>query len=465
MPNDAVEVSSVAPPPAVPLISPRGLVFIGHSSRLRPDGELRPPDSPEQHRARKKYLAALLDALQHELEGRGFDVWVDRRNLPAGDDIDAVIHEALHYCRVGVLLVDHDALDADYMRNEANILMFQRPRRELLVLPVLLNGLTDEDVADSPLGRQTRVHRLRPLRPAPKTWETASAGLVAAEVAAEVDGSVPPGDSSLDDVVTRWLQLMMQDLAEVDPRTLTTAAQHLGVGAEAWRRSHDRRRTLVAALLACTDLKRLFKAVRAIVPSLRSAGTAERTVERVLPLWVDPAASRVVLETADLPPDERLLGLSTRDYGLGRHVVERTTLSSPDYEVLRLPDVLGEAPLEEWVSRCARTIREALHLDEDEDDDTIREDLDDLYNAVWALLRLDVLDAATAQYAVDEVQRRFGPLSFILLGYRQEAGWTRPPITDAYEDLDRDTERRAMTFVRRTNGLIAGNAQEVSRAD
>jgi hypothetical protein len=396
-----------------------------------------------------------MDGLEAALKSLGFDIWVDRRRMAGGDDIDAVVTAALSLCDVAVVLVDHDALNSNYMRYEVNSLRYRLAVGDrIAVIPVLLGGVTDQDLATSPAGMHVGLGGLMPVRPSAIKANATTAPATVAEIVAAVDRQALPAPDRSGSPTRMWIELVGCLLKEVPDILLWRAAEKVGMSQVEWDRTRDKRAALAAALLGCPDAQAVYSAMQQMIGFI-SARDAEMAVDRILPLWVDPDAASVVIGSDDLPHGERLLGLNTRAFRLGRHVVQRATVSSPEYITLPLPDVAGEKPLDEIIIRYDQTLRDTLHLSKLDTAETVLDDLSDRYRGVYVLLRFDTLDPAMASFAIEELQRRFPGVTLILLTAEMSAVLAGNQVRNAYSDFDRRTELRARKYISQTNALIS----------
>lgn len=430
-----------------------GLVFLSHSSRQRDPEELSPDDKLNRHLHRKRFLSAVLEELQGKLEGEGFDVWWDRLNLRGGDVFDALIYDALALCDAAIVLVDRDALDSNYVRREVTILTFRASVGDgLTILPVLLGGVTDKELADSPLGRNTDLHTRLPVRPQAKKTNVTNAPGIVNEIVAALADRLESKANRLDSLTRRWIEDISFLLSGLSDDLLWRAAQSLGESRSEWLRNENKQRAIAASLLGSDKLDDVYAALREVVDWL-APHHAKLTVERTQPLWVDLHAARVVQDTSQLTNGRRVVGVSTRAYRLGRDVCLRATVASPQYRVLRLPDVVGEAPLQELTDRYDETIRTALNLSKVDEPETVTNKLSG-FRGIYALMRCDTLDVATTAALVETMQLRFPGISLVLLGNRESGIWRNLPMEHAYSDLSMEVELDARRYVSQIAQLI-----------
>jgi hypothetical protein len=426
-------------------------VFISHSSRLRAESELRPGDTLNRHTFRKKYLADLIEITQARLRDSGVEVWVDRNQIHPGDDFDGKISFALYECDIGIILLDLDALDSPWVRKEATILMWRHAIGGVRVVPVLLGGLTTRDLRESELGTTVRLGDLTVLQPPTPKLNYAAAAFLANLIDLEVrrDARLPDVDSPS----ARWIQDFIHFTSGIPADRLWRVAERLGIDKDDWARATDRHAVVAGALLGA-DMSRAHQALVQLVDLLDEDRAKERTVHRALPLWVDLDAAKIVADSAELPPDRRLLAIATPAYRLGEHVIQRATFSAQEYTTLRLPDIVGEGTQDELLERYDATLRRLLHFFDDDSPEEISGELDSLGGRVFALIRCENLRPGTTTNVFNSLRKRFPGVTFVLLGRRENRVWQALQAPLVYRQNSNAWERSARRYVSRTASLI-----------
>lgn len=101
------------------------------------------------HSSKTAENLVLLQGVCAGLKQKGFEVLVDRDGqLYAGLDWDLRINEWMAECHAAVILFSQAALhDSDWIKKEAAILSWRRElQSDFILIPVLLNGITPEDL-------------------------------------------------------------------------------------------------------------------------------------------------------------------------------------------------------------------------------------------------------------------------------------------------------------------------------
>jgi TIR domain len=425
----------------------RGLVFLSHSSRERDETELGPGDSLNNHRYRKKYLGQLLGELGDQLKAAGFQPWLDRTDLGAGERFDTLIYDALYRCRAAVILIDRDTLDSNYVAKEATILVWRQTVGDpVYLLPVLLGGVTEAEVKESRLGRQSGIDRLSSIRAASRKLN----GPAARETAMQISGKVANGAfglDSLDSPKLRWIDDVSHYLSGASDSALLRAARTIGVEQHAWHRTARKREAIAAALLSC-DIRKTFKVLQGLLHQL-DTDRAKKTVRHAEPLWVDLNAARVVMEANDLPAEARIVGLTTDSLEYGAHLARRATACAPEYPVCKFPVVSGENPVRELVRRYDHTLRELLNVPPHATSEEMAGYLD-YSQGIYVVMRCDTHSPKTLQAVMDELHRRFPGIVVIAVAGPQRPIWRSVRFRQAYARFAQKEEDMAAWY---TNSL------------
>lgn len=127
-------------------------VFISHSSRGDADA------------------ASVLSAIRRALKAARFEPLVDERGLKGGDDWRLRLHTWMSHCDAAILLLSRQALESDWVLQEATILTARRVVQGLdhtvetfLLLPVLV-GITMKDVSAHPAFAELDLPSIQALR-------------------------------------------------------------------------------------------------------------------------------------------------------------------------------------------------------------------------------------------------------------------------------------------------------------
>jgi len=245
--------------------------------------------------SRDEYGRWVREALCQGLRDRGYEVLVDADGLRSGDEWRPRLYCWLRECRAAVVLLNRAALESDWVRREADILMWRRSfNGSLLVLPVLVGDVTAEDVREAGFGDLSEVQMTH------QVPTTASLKLSPSEAALEILDRFPdlPRHED-DDLVSRWVEDIAAQFAQV-----WTVDRLPRVGAALGLPERDLSSLvpqsdvscgfLAAQMLHTHEATRLDKALREI--SRHMDGSAlDHLVHLVLPVWIDPTSARWIL--------------------------------------------------------------------------------------------------------------------------------------------------------------------------
>ncbi|QLH38092.1 MAG: CHAT domain-containing protein [Defluviicoccus sp.] len=104
-------------------------VFISHSSKDKP----------------------AVEALAQALRARGINVWLDKWEIRAGDDIVAKINDGLEEAGGGIVVFSKESWDNPWVQAEANYLQYARIKEGKVLIPVIVG---DDDLWRPPLLRR-----------------------------------------------------------------------------------------------------------------------------------------------------------------------------------------------------------------------------------------------------------------------------------------------------------------------
>ena len=79
-------------------------------------------------------------------ETHGVDAWVDEWEIRPGDKFAEKIHDALAKADAVVVVLSENSVDSDWVKNEINAATVREVNEEAKLLPVVLDGLTDQRI-------------------------------------------------------------------------------------------------------------------------------------------------------------------------------------------------------------------------------------------------------------------------------------------------------------------------------
>lgn len=412
-----------------------------------------PGDSPSNHRHRKRFIAELITKLVAAVEREGFEVWVDRERLRAGDAFEQPIDYAMGRCHIGIVLIDLDALHAPYVLREVATLMYRRSVAGVTVLPVVLRSASQSKLAASPLAA-TGILDLTPLRsPAQRDNHRAIPGLVRA-IVERIKELGPLHDDTPEG---RWIDDFAHHIRRVPDERLWRVAEKLGLTRSDWDRIPDKARALPTLFLGA-PLPDVERAIVQLAHLIDEDGPRGGAIRMAMPLWVDVDHARKLRDVAEIPEEERVCVVFTAALRLGQHVVERATCAAPETRTARPPDVFGEDAFAELFERYSETLRLLLNLGRSAKPTQVRGRLDQLNGLVFALVRCDTLNFGAANGLLKALGRRFPGIVFIALGDRDSPILERLDAVRAGPRAEREAEARQ--YVSSLHSLL-GNVVDV----
>ncbi|GAB2581398.1 toll/interleukin-1 receptor domain-containing protein [Kribbella endophytica] len=423
-------------------------VFISHTSRERSESELTlPGDTMNKHKARKRYMQYVLAGLTEGFAARQIDVWIDQREIDAGDDFEQAICLSLVRCSAAIVLIDRDALTSGYMREEARLLGWRKILEpDLLIVPVLLGGVTAAEFAKSPLGAAGGLSRLSHFLPDNRKQNQAAAALAARQICAQIE--LYP----LAPKAARWVNDVAHFIAAAPAHALDEAAEVLGIFPDTLL-AHKEKHALIAAALLNSSLQTAFQVMQTIAEYL-SDRDLEAAKRRIVPLWVDLEDARVLMKVSDAPPRERIVHLiAGRLLPAAEHAVHRASASQRNVRTAKLGGVAGEDMVAELVDRYDVELRSKLNLEFDDSPDYINDLLLLKRSVVFALMNCDQVPYQVIRAVLLELMRRFPGVVFALVSSdpavdpRQLRGQRIRLATDDTED------RRTLHLIREIQGL------------
>jgi hypothetical protein len=283
-------------------------IFISHSAKSTADAE---------------YLAAV----KKGLETAGFDVWLDRQDLKAGDDWNQKIGNSLVYCQGAVVLTSKDSLASFYVQHEiSNLLLRWRRERDpqtgesaFPLCPVLLSAdvVPELEKDFSKAIRFTDVNYI-------------AAGPAADAVTRLVDAFKGIQDFDSDNSPLAAVEDQIMSILAVPTlrRTMMRAAQQAGFPAPTGATIEA-----IALELARNLLTRPLEAVYQFLLALGAGITHEQRrnlFHLAAPAWVSPeAAVRLAGALAKMPPDACIVNAEYVDFTPGMYL-RRARLELPD---------------------------------------------------------------------------------------------------------------------------------------
>lgn len=429
-------------------------VFISYSNSERSPGDLAQDDTPEDHRSRKEYVRSLIGDLKRELHDVGHSVWVDQDRILPGWDFGVHIDRGIAECLAAVVLIDRDAVEASqYMRRELTLLLHHRARG-LQVVPVLLGGVTLQQLgASSLMSEYTGLPGVSIL--------DASGGIDDSEgrsdVAKRIVRALEPSLAKLTQGPAKyWMDavcsLLLQD--GVEPM-YAGLREDLGIDERESVYRHLPERVIAAALLNAerTEVEKAITRLQAVL----SAESLKRLVDHVRPLWVEHDDATVVAEALEPDSQRRVVALPTDRVELGRDVVKRSTFCSTGYQIDAVAGVVGEGSVDEMLHAYEKTLRMGLGFtgeDEESDPAPLEEVVDEvreIRQGALGLINTESLEARHVLALKEGLDRRFPGFTFIFM-----AGKRRENLPHGVEKMEWEpaTMKKVNRYVNRMNGYI-----------
>ncbi|MEE4424092.1 toll/interleukin-1 receptor domain-containing protein [Streptomyces bugieae] len=316
-------------------------VFLSHSSKADP------------HAREVRELVA------HGLRRRGYDVLVDVEGLSEGEEWRARVYHWLAECEAAVVLVNRHALESEWVRKEAALLMWRRFFNPALhVVPALVGGVTARELSASGLRELGALQAARP----------PCRGVAPAEEAAAVLAGFPEvpvrGNG---DVVGEWVENIAAQLRQVwTPERLTKFGEALDLPPDDVARAtapvagHG---FLAAQMLHTHEVARLGRVIETIRYHIDEVPLGH-LVTLTLPVWVDAGSARHVLP-AGQGAHRRTVVLNVRNPDTGTYYLSRAYCVDSSkylYTVAGLGS-LGEEDEETALrAECERAVKHLLGM-------------------------------------------------------------------------------------------------------
>ena len=268
----------------------RTRIFISHSCKdveIADDVPFEAEADPRKKRL--KYARYIRDEVERLL-GDDFEVLLDRKLLDPGDRWPIKLLRWLGDCDGAVLLLSEDAIKSKWVLQEATVLTWRRHLRAgFRLIPVRLGGLADEALKEAGFG-PLQISDIQAAKvEGTVDFSRAEADALAARIAARFEDMVLADE---DDEMRQWIAEVTRILEPLGDDILARTREPLGIADDDWAHFDDRART-VAHYLLRAGLQRTSKALERIVTvlSAHNADAFARLADKLLPMWVDPAAA------------------------------------------------------------------------------------------------------------------------------------------------------------------------------
>jgi hypothetical protein len=399
-----------------------------------------------RHQQRKRYLNQLLEMLPEAFARKKLGVWIDRRELSAGDKFEHAICLALIRCSAAVLLVDRDALTSEYMQEEAKLLGWRKILEpELQIVPVLLGDVSALDFARSPLGQTGGLSRLSVLTPASRKQNRLATLQTAMDVSDRID-LVPLAPRA-----ARWVNDLAHFISPAPAHALDEAARSLGIPADTLAAHHEKH-ALVAAALLNSDLRDAFLVMRTLSEYLPREDR-RAAVRRVVPLWVDLDDARRLMSVIDVPPEQRIVHLIAGRLLPAGHAVLRAGASQDNVQMAELSSIAGEDMAAELIARYDDKLRTVMNFEPGDGPQEIQEYMSMVNTIAFALIKCDQMPPPVIRQVLLVLMKRFPGIVFALVS--DEEGRLRKTIRGPQIKLatDEQADRRTWHLIKQVQSL------------
>jgi hypothetical protein len=360
-------------------------IFISHSSHSD---------------AAKEFTAELWRLLKKK---KGFDVFLDSKEIQAAADWNKEIHQWLACCHAGVLLLTPESITRPWVLKEAAILTWRcslHPDRFKL-FPVLFDGVTDQALEQQKFG---------PLVISSKQKVAGATPEAIAEEIERVIGPLVETETPLDQVAA----VLTDALDHAGQSTAEKLARKLGIDPTPWVSSQPAHLPreflfLIAGRLVRESLGQ-YEGVYDLMKELAETMPREfagRTLGIVAPYWVPADVAGTLCEIANR---EQRWALAMNGAYLGKFTFRMYLLRAfpmrGEFYRLVLPGGGSEAMIEETIE----DIYTALEALWDEERDTLKEMLVSHSDPLFVVLPRELSD----NEALSRLESEFPHLTFIL---------------------------------------------------
>lgn len=291
--------------------------------------------------------------LRKRLPDYGWEVLVDD-GLPSGEDWEQVLYDWLTDCEAAVVLVNRDGLRSSWLRREVDILWYLRSRDpRLTIVPVLLKGLTAQELRHSEISRLARLQCILQ----EDTGDEDLVSLIADRLGDLRVRADTPEKRSMTAKIEHCLN-------EVTDRFKLRDMAH-ALGSEGYRgfpTASEERRRIAHHCLAPVPTDNVPPAVTEVEYFL-ALDRLDKLISLLLPTWIDPVAVRLLLPGAG----QVVATLAGTWTDTARQHIHRASYSSGVYRSEAVPLVAGEAQAEEHMGACLTGVRALLKSDDEND--------------------------------------------------------------------------------------------------
>ncbi len=381
-----------------------------------------------------------LAALRPDLEALGCKVWLDT-DIAAGEIWRHELSTWMSACTCAVILVTKAALTSEWIFQEASILSWRAEQDpDFKLFPVVLDGLTDADIAASRLKVVLGIDRLQ----WPARNGTDAEKLVATT---ETVRLLLAARKTANDEYSKTAREIAEILKNTSDEALANSIEFLKIQTKGWVPGGNAKLVFALKLLSVTPLEMRDALDRLDVKPLIKGQIGKLA----LPFWVDGEAARAVCRHALVTGDRPLLLLNAAYHETaGDYVVRGAFSPNRSWFCHPFSHVFGEdLPGELWDEVCACI---ALAMGEDP---TAMEhgELRDLIDATLAIqgdsrqfVAIDIRNSRKpADWAEFEILRKdHGSVVYLLLSGREipaAAEWQGAAVEPLRPEILPDLEK------------------------
>ncbi|MCP4340060.1 MAG: TIR domain-containing protein [Desulfobulbaceae bacterium] len=339
-------------------------IFISHSCKDVEISDSVPFEDEQDLRLRRLKYAKIVREEVDRLLGEHCDVLLDKKLLDPGDSWPIKLLRWLGDCDGAVLLLSEDAIESNWVLQEATVLTWRRRlRSDFKLIPVMLGGL-EFDALDAKGFGPLQVNEIQAASVEGAAQLTRAEALTLAKKIADSFSQLSATEESNDMQV--WLQNVAAILRKVDDdQILAHTCKPLGISEDDWAHFTDREMT-VAHYLLRANLEQILTALEkikiALVASSKEAFTMLTDI--LLPMWVDPAAAAAL---ADRPEKGswHAYAINSSNSNIAMDYAQRAWCCPPwwDSRFIEFNEHFGEGQEEEAIAALRQTL--ATHFDED----------------------------------------------------------------------------------------------------